>query len=432
MALSDSVVGYWKLDESSGNAADSSGNSNTLTNNNTVTYSTGKINNGADFESSSSQSFSIADASQTGLDLSGDCSFAGWVKFESFTSENTIFAKTDSNTARSYVVRVLSSGDGYLLNAECYGDGTTSNRRGANSNAAFTTTTGTWYHFAATFDVDTGTWVFYKNGAVIASTASNAGTVASIYNSSNKFQMGANNSSGTDDRFFDGMMDEMGVWSRTLNQFEVSALYYGSTGQQYSFDSDYTSYAGSNDDYENIGTGATYHRAQGFKVPSNITCTGAMLYGSAGSGASGTFSLSIYSGTNPGDTLVYTETYTTLSVLSAYGSPIWNSIKFTTPPSLTSGTQYYLRVIPLTGSATDEVRWSNDTTSPSYSDGAMWSIPAGSWVEDTGKDKNFAIRGTSAASGPTNLKSLDTNLKANIKSYNTNVIANVKSINTNA
>jgi len=37
-----------------------------------------------------------------------------------------------------------------------------------------------------------------------------------------------------------------------------------------------------------------------------------------------------------------------------------------------------------------------------------------------------------SAGGPTNLKSLDTNVKANIKSYNTNVIANIKSINTNA
>lgn len=36
------------------------------------------------------------------------------------------------------------------------------------------------------------------------------------------------------------------------------------------------------------------------------------------------------------------------------------------------------------------------------------------------------------SSGPTNLKSLDTNVKANIKSYNTNVLANIKSINTNA
>ena len=34
-------------------------------------------------------------------------------------------------------------------------------------------------------------------------------------------------------------------------------------------------------------------------------------------------------------------------------------------------------------------------------------------------------------SGPTNLKSFNTNVKANIKSYNTNVIANVKSVNTN-
>jgi hypothetical protein len=37
-----------------------------------------------------------------------------------------------------------------------------------------------------------------------------------------------------------------------------------------------------------------------------------------------------------------------------------------------------------------------------------------------------------SASGPTNLKSLNTNVKANIKSYNTNVIANVKSINGNS
>jgi len=42
------------------------------------------------------------------------------------------------------------------------------------------------------------------------------------------------------------------------------------------------------------------------------------------------------------------------------------------------------------------------------------------------------IPSTCSVSGPTNLKSLDTNLKANIKSYNTNVLANIKSINTNA
>lgn len=42
-----------------------------------------------------------------------------------------------------------------------------------------------------------------------------------------------------------------------------------------------------------------------------------------------------------------------------------------------------------------------------------------------------SISPSATASGPANLKSLDTNVKANIKSYNTNVIANIKSINTN-
>lgn len=37
-----------------------------------------------------------------------------------------------------------------------------------------------------------------------------------------------------------------------------------------------------------------------------------------------------------------------------------------------------------------------------------------------------------AAAGPTNLKSLDANLKANIKSYNGNVLANIKSISGNS
>lgn len=55
--LSDGLVGYWKMDESSGNANDSSGNSTTLTNTGTLPYLNGKFGNGADFTSASSQSF---------------------------------------------------------------------------------------------------------------------------------------------------------------------------------------------------------------------------------------------------------------------------------------------------------------------------------------------------------------------------------------
>ena len=50
MALIDSLGGYWKMDEASGDALDSHG-SNNLTDNDTVAASTdGKINGARDFE----------------------------------------------------------------------------------------------------------------------------------------------------------------------------------------------------------------------------------------------------------------------------------------------------------------------------------------------------------------------------------------------
>jgi hypothetical protein len=49
----------------------------------------------------------------------------------------------------------------------------------------------------------------------------------------------------------------------------------------------------------------------------------------------------------------------------------------------------------------------------------------------TANDPKLVVVHSASASGPSNLKSYNTNLKANIKSYNTNLIANIKSINTN-
>ncbi len=64
--------------------------------------------------------------------------------------------------------------------------------------------------------------------------------------------------------------------------------------------------------------------------------------------------------------------------------------------------------------------------------------PAGSYTMNWtfGTSGPWSVLGVSiapvAASGPTNLKSLDTNVKANIKSYNGNLLANIKSIDGNS
>jgi len=158
-----------------------------------------------------------------------------------------------------------------------------------------------------------------------------------------------------------------------------------------------TNYEGSNDDYMNFGT--THTVAQGFQVDNNYTITSISIYGSKGAASSGTFLLEICSGTK--DAASLTSQTVTTSTLSTYGSPAWNEITLTTSINVTSGTQYFLRLAPATGSTNDEVRWSTDTTSPSYSNGTQWILTdPSSWTEYTNRDGSFRIYGVTAASSP--------------------------------
>lgn len=230
-------VSFWNFDESSGDAADALG-VNTLTNNNTATFTTGLIGNCADLELGSSQSFSRTDTAS--LDFSGDFSWAGWVNVESLpATEMGLISKTDSGILRSYNIAITSSGDGTTLKGFVSADGTTTNRRQSTSNAAILSAgdIGNWVHLAATFDVDTGAWVLYRNGSSVAATASDGGTVASIFNSANPFQVGASNAVGVNNNFFDGKIDMWGVWNSTLSAADITSLYNAGAGTQYPFPS---------------------------------------------------------------------------------------------------------------------------------------------------------------------------------------------------
>ena len=68
--LSNGLVGYWKMDESSGNISDYSGNGYTMTNNSTATFVSGKFGNGSEYVPASSQYFSITSSSDYCFDAS--------------------------------------------------------------------------------------------------------------------------------------------------------------------------------------------------------------------------------------------------------------------------------------------------------------------------------------------------------------------------
>jgi hypothetical protein len=208
MALKTNLVSYWKMDEASGNRADSHG-SFTLTDNNTVLAGTGIINNGADFESSASEYFSwTADAAFLPAAMSISC----WIKKESNTGLNAIFSKE-------------ASGVGYVL----YTNGSTLSMtfQGIDTLSHGTSiSTATWYHVVFTWDGTNGK--IYLNNGSPATTA----TFTSL-NSSTAAQAIGNRSAGVSTGYFDGIIDEVAFWSRAISAAEVAEIYNGGAGLAY-------------------------------------------------------------------------------------------------------------------------------------------------------------------------------------------------------
>lgn len=183
--LSKGLVGYWKLDESSGNASDSSGNGTTLTNANSTAFATGKFGNGADFESASFNYQYAAD--NTALSLTGDLTMSAWIKPESVT------ASTQFDIAGKFD----QSNESYLLSQ--FGDEI---RVYIDSSSNYVTTdsanlaTGTWYHVLAIYKASAQTVTIYLNGVAQAATVT--GTIpSSIGDDSGRFHIGGEDSTGS-------------------------------------------------------------------------------------------------------------------------------------------------------------------------------------------------------------------------------------------
>ena len=236
MSLLTNLVSYWKLDEASGNAADSVG-SNTLTNTNTVSYSTTNaiINNSANFVASSAQRLSIADASQSGLDISGNFTFSFWMKMTNKPNTGgtykTIFGKMGATT--QYMFFLQPGGTyGARLTVDIYGGGVYT-----ESVWDINLSTGTLYHCVLVCTVDNSQatkFTLYLNGSSQGNGSGGGnGNVTTIQNGEGTFCLGSYEA--TADWYYDGSLDEVGIWSRVLSSTEVTTLYNSGSGLQYPF-----------------------------------------------------------------------------------------------------------------------------------------------------------------------------------------------------
>lgn len=213
-------VASYKLDESSGDASDSIG-SNTLTNVNTTSFASGKINNGADLEAGSSQGFTNSTYAQ---DL-GQQSVSCWIKPESLpTSGNYMGLITKYQTASTtggIDLRLYNDSGTQKIQWIVYGSGD------GITSYTVTLTTGVWYHICGVYD---GVYNrLYLNGSEVSS-ASYSGTVSTT---ARNLTVGCSDIASGNTRFFDGMIDEVSLFNRALTANEVAELYSSGSGEQY-------------------------------------------------------------------------------------------------------------------------------------------------------------------------------------------------------
>ena len=230
MSLSTNIVYYYKLDESSGNAADQVA-SNTLTNTNTVTYSTGKINNGANFNGSSN----YLKSGTAYVPGTSDFSYAGWFK-TSTSGGSVIFS--EANSGSRYFVQTYVDSTGHI-NSEI-GWVSAGNQGVQTTSSSTSYTDGVWHHLVVVHSnpASKANITVYVDGSQILTT-----THASLSYNISSLSIGlalGTNLFGGPTQYFNGSLDEVGVWSRALSSAEVTSLYNGGSGVSYPFINNYT------------------------------------------------------------------------------------------------------------------------------------------------------------------------------------------------
>ena len=215
MALTDSLISYWKCDEVSGNLLDAHG-TNDLTDNNTVGTATGLINSGRDFERDTAESFSKADNASLSV---GDIDFtwAFWVKQESLNN-NFITKITSWPNSSEYAIYTFGGQVQFLVgNGSTFGQPT-----GVTLND-----TGVWHYVVCWHDSVGNTLNIQVDNGTVSSTSYSGGGLDGTAN----LVFGSNGSTGASD--MDGIMDEIGFWKRVLTSQERTDLYNGGSGLSY-------------------------------------------------------------------------------------------------------------------------------------------------------------------------------------------------------
>jgi hypothetical protein len=213
-----SLVGYWKLDETTGLIAnDSSGGEHHGTVTNTAPepgWETAYVDGGLHLDGTDDF---IAVTDDPALDLSDAGTLALWFKMDSFKSFGGLIHKGDAKnfSDEAYTLQFWSGSRVYL---GLKGGGQS---RSIQTNTVFNN--GQWYHVAAVWDA-TGMYL-YVDGALDRSSSNTVSAMDSPGNLNLGAQLAVYYSSSYHNLPFDGIIDDVRIYAEALSAEDVEALY---------------------------------------------------------------------------------------------------------------------------------------------------------------------------------------------------------------
>lgn len=207
-SLDVGLIAYWKLNGTTGTVVDETGNFNGV-NEGATRGGAGVINNSFYFDGTNDWiNVSMADQSYDKL------TFSTWFRRNDSDTEDYILSGMED--AMGPYIRVKNPGTTFSVYRDAPSAGFVS------ASITFTPVVGTWYHVVGTFN---GTHArIYLNGELNDTTTVALSTLRTFQlDDIGAYQFGSN-------FFFNGTIDEVGVWNRSLSSSEVSDLYNSGDG----------------------------------------------------------------------------------------------------------------------------------------------------------------------------------------------------------
>ena len=251
-AISLSPVSWWKLDNTTTGIQDSGSASNNGTNNgateiqtnvwtprlngeSTTLPSTALVSSDLQFESPYSNFSLDFDGTNDYINCSVNSSLvsatnfslSGWFYFDSVANNKTLYSYGGATGTNQYSITAQTHASGNLIFviADAVTD---AGNNYIQTNLASVLTTSTWYHIVCTYDGsqagNTDKAKIYINGTEVAYAAGLGTIPATTSASTGPFNIGQWELGGSN-RFFNGKIDEIAIFSSTLTQAQISQVY---------------------------------------------------------------------------------------------------------------------------------------------------------------------------------------------------------------